>query len=98
MCLDPATQDAMLKAVPDLRAFAMGLCRSPDQADDLVQEALLHAIRRIDSFRSGTNMTAWLFTILRNHFYNEYRRRRREVPDYNGQFVAMLTSQPEQDA
>ena len=97
MCLDPATEDAMLKAVPELRAFAMALCRSPDQADDLVQEALLHAIRRIDSFTSGTNMTAWLFTILRNHFYNEYRRRRREVPDSYGSFSATLTSQPEQD-
>src|SRR5690349_1714061 len=68
MRLDPALQAAMLKAVPELRAFAVGLCHQHDRADDLVQEALLHAIDRIETFTPGTNMTAWLFTILRNHF------------------------------
>ena len=97
MRLDAATQSAMMKAVPELRAFAVALCHSADQADDLVQEALVHAIRRIDSFTPGTNMTAWLFTILRNHFYNEFRKHRREVSDSDGYFVGTLTSQPEQD-
>ncbi|HUI97415.1 MAG TPA: sigma-70 family RNA polymerase sigma factor [Xanthobacteraceae bacterium] len=97
MRLDPATQNAMLTAVPGLRAFALGLCHSADRVDDLVQEALLHAIARIDSFTPGTNMNAWLFTILRNHFYNESRKRRREVADSEGLFVGSMTSQPEQD-
>src|SRR5262249_11947815 len=86
--------DAMLAAVPSLRGFAVGLCRRADQADDLVQETLLHAIDKIESFEPGTNMAAWLTTILRNHFCNEFRKRRREVPDHDGHFVAALTSQP----
>ena len=97
MRLDPALQESMLAAVPELRAFAVALCHQRDRADDLVQEALLHAIAHIESFRSGTNMTAWLFTILRNHFCNEFRKRHREVADSDGYFVATMTSQPEQE-
>jgi RNA polymerase sigma-70 factor (ECF subfamily) len=97
MCLDPATQSAMLAAVPDMRAFALSLCRQRDRVDDLVQEALLRAIANIHSFRPGTNMTAWLFTILRNNFLNEYRKSRREVADTDDYFVGTMTSQPEQD-
>jgi RNA polymerase sigma-70 factor (ECF subfamily) len=97
MRLDPALQESMLAAVPELRAFAVALCHQRDRADDLVQEALLHAIANIQSFKPGTNMTAWLFTILRNHFCNEFRKRRREVADSDGYFVGTLTSQPEQE-
>ena len=97
MRLDPALQESMLAAVPELRAFAVALCHQRDRADDLVQEALLHAIAHIESFKSGTNMTAWLFTILRNHFCNEFRKRRREVADSDGYFVGTMTSQPEQE-
>ncbi len=98
MRLDPATQEMMLAAVPELRAFAVALCHKRDCADDLVQEALLHAIAHIESFTPGTNMTAWLFTILRNHFCNEFRKRRREVADSDGYFVGTMTSQPEQES
>src|SRR5215813_4971358 len=52
-----------------------------DHADDLVQEALLRAWANMGSFQPGTNMSAWLFTILRNLFRSEYRKRRREVED-----------------
>jgi len=45
MALDPATRASMLAAIPRLRAFAFGLCRSPDQADDLVQETIMRALR-----------------------------------------------------
>ncbi len=98
MRLDPALQSAMLAAVPDMRAFALSLCHQRDRVDDLVQEALLRALSSIHSFKPGTNMTAWLFTILRNNFLNEYRKRRREVPDPNAYFVGTMTSQPEQEA
>jgi RNA polymerase sigma-70 factor (ECF subfamily) len=57
----------MLAAVPSLRAFAVSLSGNVDRADDLVQETLLRAIANIDLFQTGTNMSAWLFTILRNH-------------------------------
>jgi RNA polymerase sigma-70 factor (ECF subfamily) len=77
MSLDPAVRDAMLAAIPRLRAFANSLCRDVDQADDLVQETLLRACASISSFQPGSNMMAWLCTILRNRFYSEWRRRRR---------------------
>ena len=86
----------MLSAVPSLRAFAISLSGNVDRADDLVQETLLRAMANIDSFQPGTNMSAWLFTILRNLFRSEYRKRRREVEDADGSYADTLTSHPEQ--
>jgi RNA polymerase sigma-70 factor, ECF subfamily len=96
MALDASLRDAVLAAVPSLRAFAISLCGNVDRADDLVQETLLRALANIDSFQPGTNMSAWLFTILRNHFRSEYRKRRREVEDGDGSYAETLKSQPEQ--
>ena len=76
MALEPSVREAMLSAVPSLRAFAISLSGNVDRADDLVQETLLRAMANIDSFQPGTNMSAWLFTILRNLFRSEYRKRR----------------------
>ena len=97
MRLEPALQSAMLAAVPEMRAFALSLCHQRDRVDDLVQEALLRALTNIQSFKGG-NLTAWLFTILRNNFLNEYRKSRHEVSDTEGYFVGTMTSQPDQDA
>lgn len=96
MHLDPSVRDAMLSAVPSLRAFAISLCGNVDRADDLVQETLLRAMANIESFQPGTNMSAWLFTILRNLFRSEYRKRRREVEDTDGSYAESLRSHPEQ--
>ena len=96
MPLDTTLRDQMLSAVPSLRAFAISLSGNVDRADDLVQETLLRAIANIDSFQPGTNMSAWLFTILRNLFRSEYRKRRREVEDTDGSYAESLKSQPEQ--
>src|SRR5215469_9766277 len=96
MKADLGVRESMLAAVPGLRAFAMSLCGKMDRADDLVQETLLRALTHIDSFEPGTNMSAWLFTILRNLFRSEYRKRRREVEDGDGRFSANLKSQPGQ--
>ena len=96
MSLTPSARETMLEAVPNLRAFAISLSRNVDHADDLVQETLLRAIDNIDSFQPGTNMSAWLFTILRNLFRSEYRKRRREVEDPEGAYADTLTSVPEQ--
>jgi RNA polymerase sigma-70 factor (ECF subfamily) len=98
MSLDPSLRDAILKAVPSLRAFAVSLSGNVDRADDLVQETLLRALANIDSFRPGTNLSAWLFTILRNQFRSEYRKRRREVEDADGKYSERLKVQPEQMA
>lgn len=96
--LQPAERDLMLAAVPRLRAFATSLTGSVDRADDLVQETLLRAIANINSFTPGTNMPAWLFTILRNLFRSQYRKRRREVEDADGSYSASLTSHPRQQS
>jgi RNA polymerase sigma-70 factor (ECF subfamily) len=96
MTLAPSVKDAMLDSVPSLRAFAISLSGNVDRADDLVQETLLRAMANIDSFQPGTNMSAWLFTILRNLFRSEYRKRRREVEDTDGSYAEGLKSQPEQ--
>jgi RNA polymerase sigma-70 factor, ECF subfamily len=94
--LQPSVHDAMLAAVPSLRAFAISLSGKVDHADDLVQETLLRAIASINSFQPGTHMSAWLITILRNLFRSEYRKRRREVEDTNGSYMESLKSHPEQ--
>jgi RNA polymerase sigma-70 factor (ECF subfamily) len=98
MIIEPAMRDALLAAVPSLRAFAISLSGNVDRADDLVQETLLRALSHIDSFQPGTNLNAWLFTILRNLFHSEYRKRRREVEDSDGAYAARLSTQPEQGA
>jgi RNA polymerase sigma-70 factor (ECF subfamily) len=92
------TRDDMLAAIPRLRAFGISLCGDVDKADDLVQETLHRALAHIDSFQPGTNMLAWLITILRNLFYANYRKLRREVEDSDGRYATSLKSQPEQES
>jgi RNA polymerase sigma-70 factor, ECF subfamily len=87
----------MVAAIPRLRAFAVSLCGNPDRADDLVQETLAKALLNIKSFTIGTNLLAWLFTILRNAYYSEFRKRRREVADIDGSLSGMLVSKANQD-
>jgi RNA polymerase sigma-70 factor (ECF subfamily) len=93
-----AVRDDIVASLPSLRAFAISLCGNVDQADDLVQETLLRALAHINSFEPGTNLPAWLFTILRNHFRSEYRKRKREVEDSDGRFAESLSTQPEQNS
>lgn len=97
MPLEPSLQNALLAAVPNLRAFALSLCGSIDRADDLVQETLLRGIANIHLFTPGTNLAAWLTTILRHTFFNECRRRGHSVEDPKGSYEATLTTQPEQE-
>jgi len=96
MTLAPTMKDAMLGAIPSLRAFAISLSGNVERADDLVQETLMRAIAHVDSFQPDTNMPAWLFTILRNLFRSEYRKRRREVEDTDGRYADSLKLHPEQ--
>ena len=65
----------VVAAMPDLRAFARFLAHDPDFADDLVQETVAKALAAQAQFTPGTRLGAWLFTILRNHFYSRHRRR-----------------------
>ncbi len=87
---------SLFKAIPHLRAFAISLTGRMDQADDLVQEAIVRGLSHLDSFTPGTNLQAWLFTILRNQFYTMARQRRREVEDPDGVMAGMLSTPPEQ--
>jgi RNA polymerase sigma-70 factor, ECF subfamily len=86
----------LLSVIPNLRAFAMSLVGSADRADDLVQETLVRAWDKRSSFTPGTNLKGWLFTILRNEFYSQMRKRKREVADPEGAMAARLSVHPEQ--
>jgi RNA polymerase sigma-70 factor (ECF subfamily) len=63
--------------IPSLRAFARGLCGNRELADDLAQEAMMRAWAARDSFEPGTNFRAWIYMILRNHFYTTIRKNSR---------------------
>ena len=89
---------AMLAALPSLRAFALSLTNAREIADDLVQDTLVRALAKIDQFEPGTNMGAWLFTILRHQFYSQCRRTKREIEDPDGSYAARLWAPPEQPA
>jgi RNA polymerase sigma-70 factor (ECF subfamily) len=97
MTLTSCPHHHILKAVPRLRAFAISLTGNIDQADDLVQDALMRGLSNIERFEPGTNMQAWLFTILRNLFLMECRRRKREVEDPDGMMASRLSVHPAQD-
>lgn len=70
--------DDILSYLPAMRAFARSLCGNPADADDLVQETLLRALDNIHRYTPGTNLRAWLFTIMRNRFYTNSAKRARE--------------------
>ncbi|MFY8113251.1 MAG: sigma-70 family RNA polymerase sigma factor [Rhabdaerophilum sp.] len=80
----------ILAEMPHLRAFAASLCGSMTLADDLVQETLLKAWAHAGSFMAGTNLRAWLFTILRNSYYTHHRRYGREIADTDGLHAAQV--------
>lgn len=92
----PDFKSDLLAAVPNLRAFAMSLAGTHDRADDLVQETLVKAWHKQDTFQPGTNMRAWLFTILRNEFYSQMRKKGREVSDAEGALTEAMAVHPEQ--
>jgi RNA polymerase sigma-70 factor (ECF subfamily) len=86
----------LISTLPSLRAFAVSLSGHYDKADDLVQDTVMKAWAKQSSFEMGTNMKAWLFTILRNEFYSQMRKRGREVQDTDGVFTERLAVHPSQ--
>ncbi len=90
------TRRQMLAILPDLRAFARFLVRDRVVADDLVQDTVVRALGALGQFRPGTNLKAWLFTILRNLFFEQSRRRRREAAALSAHFPADETTRAEQ--
>ncbi|MDB5660772.1 MAG: polymerase, sigma-24 subunit, subfamily [Cypionkella sp.] len=93
--VDP--RDQLVEHLRPLRAFAISLTRNVSSADDLVQETILKAWSSIDKFQRGSNLQAWLFTILRNTYYSSLRKSRREVADPEGNFAATLSVKPAHD-
>jgi RNA polymerase sigma-70 factor (ECF subfamily) len=84
-------------AIPNLRAFAISLSGNATTANDLVQETLMKAWANRDKYTEGTNLKAWLFTILRNTYFSNRRRARREVEDVDGEHAAKLYTLPDQN-
>ena len=64
--------------IPRLRRYARALTRSADRADDLVQETLMRAIAKVHLWQVGTDIRAWLFTIMHNQYVNMVRRAMRD--------------------
>ena len=94
--VDQPFQDALVAAIPNLRAFAISLSGNIQTANDLVQETMLKAWTHRTKFVTGTNFKSWLFTILRNTYFSDFRRGKREVQDVDGAAAASLSSHPEQ--
>ncbi|WP_424982576.1 sigma-70 family RNA polymerase sigma factor [Maritalea sp. S77] len=82
----------LLTCLPGLRGFAISLIGNHDRADDLVQDTIVKAWSNKTKFEPGTNMKAWLFTILRNEFYSQMRKKGREVQDTDGAFTDSLST------
>jgi len=67
-------RDELMEHVPRLRRYARALINNRDLADDLVQDTLERALRHTENFQTGTDLRAWLFTIMHNVFANQARR------------------------
>ncbi len=80
-----------------LRRHALKLTSNQHRAEDLVQDTLLKAWVNRDSYRPDSHLRAWLFTILRNTFFSQLRKYRREVEDAGGAMAETLFEEPRQD-
>ncbi|TFL19232.1 RNA polymerase sigma factor [Jannaschia formosa] len=90
-------RDELVEHLPALRAFALSLTRNGATADDMVQDTVVKAWTNIDKFTAGTNMRAWLFTILRNTYYSSRRKVKREVADVDGVLTDAMAEKPAHD-
>jgi RNA polymerase sigma-70 factor (ECF subfamily) len=90
-------RDEIITHLAALRAFSLSLTRNGSAADDLVQDTIVKAWSNIDKFTPGTNLRAWLFTILRNTFYSDRRKTKREVSDPDGIMAGKLAVKPAHD-
>jgi RNA polymerase sigma-70 factor (ECF subfamily) len=91
-------REEMVDYIPSLRAFARALTQNHAAADDLVQDAIVKAWANIEKYKVGTNLQAWMFTILRNTHYSNLRKHRREVEDVDGNHAAKLAEKAPQDS
>lgn len=93
-----AWDSEILKQLPALQRYALGLARNFHAAQDLVHDTVVKAYSCVDTFLPGSNLRAWLFTILRNTFYSGKRKQKHEIADTDSQYAAALVAQPDHDA
>jgi RNA polymerase sigma-70 factor (ECF subfamily) len=93
----PAFEAEALASLDSLYRTALRLTRVPADAEDLVQETYLKAFRAADSFKPGTNLRAWLFTILHNTARNQIRDRARSTVSVDSEVVDRLSELPMPD-
>lgn len=87
--------NALISLLPNLRRYALSLCRSGDLADDLVQTTCEKAFANQSSFQSGTRLDAWLFRILRNTWLDSVRKQKFETQPDDADDIANV---PDPDA
>ena len=95
---DEGFRRELMGVLPHLRAFARGLCGRHDFADDLVQETAIKAWTARDRYEPGSNIRAWTFAILRNHYLSELRRSRRQTDVEDDAIERMLVTDATQEA
>jgi RNA polymerase sigma-70 factor, ECF subfamily len=95
--VDPAFQAEALGYLDPLYATALRLTRNPADAEDLVQDTYLKAFRAAGQFERGTNLKAWLYTILHNTFRNRRRDKSRETVTADNETVEQAAALPGQD-
>ncbi len=88
-----AFMDELMEKRVRLRVYALSLTRDRDDADDLVHDTLIKALEGYASFQPGTNLSAWVFRIMRNEFISGLRRHRSQVP-IDSAVAEMLSHQP----
>lgn len=93
----PNPRDELVDHLGALRVMAGALSGTKHRADDLVQDTIVKAWGNIDTFAPGTDMRAWLYTILRNTLYSDHRKAGREIADLDGEFTAQLSEKPAHD-
>jgi RNA polymerase sigma-70 factor, ECF subfamily len=90
-------REELVRWIPNLRAFALSLTQRSQTADDLVQDTLVKALSNLDKFQEGTNLRAWLFTILRNSFFNNIRYQKyhqtESIDEVNSSNLEVLATQ-----
>jgi RNA polymerase sigma-70 factor (ECF subfamily) len=97
MVTDDMVAHDMVALMPQLQTFARSLCRDGVRAEDLVQEALARAFNNIERFKPGTNLKAWLFTIVRNEHYSQLRRRKFEAQGIDTDLLPEPSVGPDHD-
>lgn len=88
----------LIDLIPKMRAYARALTRDATECDDLVQETLAKALKNHHRFQQGTQLRAWLFTIMRNTFYTSITKRQREMPGMTDCVSGTVAVDPIHDA